>query len=411
MLATVGSAWAAGPSIHRISMTPRSDGLGYVLRFHTTGQIHAYSEPRVLPDGRQEMILFNTALASSYQPPELSGPLHALEAVVQRGHLHVRFQLRKGDAVDLVAYRDRASTDLLLALTLTNPPVAEASAPTGAPETAPAERRGQPDARPATPVPVRPVAAEAARQQPASSTLFASASERWRLDTVVIDAGHGGHDPGNLGSGFQEKDVTLAVALKVGAYIEERLGIDVVYTRTDDRFIDLRERGHIANRAEGKLFISIHCNAHHSNAYGTETFFLGLHKTDAAQRVMEQENSVIRYEEDQDYYKKYDNQRVRQALVQSAYLRKSESLASLIEQQFEHRVSRKSRGVKQAGLYVLHGASMPAVLVELGFLTNRREAAFLTSERGQDYLASAIFRAVRTFKDTYERDLNYATEK
>jgi N-acetylmuramoyl-L-alanine amidase len=231
--------------------------------------------------------------------------------------------------------------------------------------------------------------------------------ERWRFDTVVIDAGHGGRDPGAVANGVREKDVALAVALKVGRYIEDELGVRVVYTRTNDTFVTLRNRGRIANEAGGKLFVSIHANAAaNTSAYGTETFFLGLHKNDAAQAVMERENSVVvQYEEDQSVYADLDDEAlIMRTLANSAYLQKAELLAAQIESQFRTRVGRKSRGVKQAGFLVLWGASMPAVLVELGFLTNPTEARFLASEEGQDYMASALFRAIREFKERYDQE-------
>jgi N-acetylmuramoyl-L-alanine amidase len=229
---------------------------------------------------------------------------------------------------------------------------------------------------------------------------------RWRFDTIVIDAGHGGKDPGAVAHGVREKDVALSVALKVGRYVEEELGVRVVYTRTSDHFVTLRNRGRIANEAGGKLFVSIHANAAtNAQAYGTETFFLGLHKNEAAREVMERENSVVRLEEDQSVYEDLDDEAlIVRTMANSLYLQKSESLAALIEGQFRNRVGRKSRGVKQAGFLVLWGASMPAVLVELGFLTNASEAAFLRTEQGQDYMASAIFRAIRDFKEVYDRE-------
>jgi N-acetylmuramoyl-L-alanine amidase len=240
------------------------------------------------------------------------------------------------------------------------------------------------------------------------------ARARWRLDTVVIDAGHGGHDAGAIGpGGLREKDVVLQVALRVGRYLEALLGVNVVYTRQDDRFITLRDRGRIANAAAGKLFISIHANAaYNRSAQGTETYFLGMHKTEAAERVMERENSVIQYEKDPTAYDGLDQRAlIEQALAQSAYMRSSEELAGLVQEQFTGQIGRIDRGVKQAGFYVLWGASMPAVLVELGFITNAQEAAFLQSENGQIYLASAIFRAVRSFKTQYEKGLDLSVHQ
>ena len=213
-------------------------------------------------------------------------------------------------------------------------------------------------------------------------------------------------------SGVREKDVTLAVARKLGALFERHLDVQVVHTRQGDRAVSLRERGRIANAAGGKLFISLHANAaRRRGAQGTETYFLGLHKGEAAREVMERENAVVRLDGDADPYKGFDEQAlIRRALASSSFLRASERLAGAVERAFAERAGRPSRGVKQAGFYVLWGASMPAVLVELGFLTNPDEAAFLASERGQADLANAIFQAVRGFKETYyEKGLNLST--
>lgn len=232
--------------------------------------------------------------------------------------------------------------------------------------------------------------------------------ERSRLDTVVIDPGHGGKDPGAVAYGLYEKDIVLDVAHELGDYIENRLDIEIIYTRTDDRFIALEERGHLANRAGGDLFISLHANAARSRAVsGTETYFLGRSKTDAARKVMKRENSVVQqYEENPDRYDEYDAEAfVKGELFLSASMQFSEEFAALLQKQFKDRVKRRSRGVHQAGFYVLWSASMPSVLVELGYLTNRQEARFLNSDRGQTYLASAIFRAVRKYKNQYNKGL------
>ena len=358
----------ATPRVERVSFTPRADGQGYVVRFHTTELIAAYSEPTRESGGLIEFTLFNTDVAPAYMHDAPMGPVGRYELQRRDGHLIVRFWLRDPD-VDVRAYRDRNTTDLLLGLTT---------------------KTGQDVAT-------------------VGHDPTVEARERWRMDTIVIDAGHGGRDHGATGvGGLREKDVVLAVALKLGAYLKDLLGVNVVYTRDHDRFIPLKERGRIANEAGGKLFISLHANASPSRgARGTETYFLGLHKTSAAQNVMERENSVIRFETDQEHYKSFDeSDLIRMQLVQSAYMRQSEALASLVESQFEQRVGRKSRGVKQAGFYVLWSASMPSLLVELGFLSNPRDAAFLRSKDGQTYMASAIFRAVRDFKEAYEKGLH-----
>jgi N-acetylmuramoyl-L-alanine amidase len=167
----------------------------------------------------------------------------------------------------------------------------------------------------------------------------------------------------------------------------------------------------MANESGGKLFVSIHVNAsaRSRSAAGTETYFLGMHKTSTAREVMERENAVINLEANPDRYKGYtQDELIRLALAQSAFMHQSELLASRIEGQFVDRVGRESRGVKQAGFIVLWAASMPAVLVETGFITNRAEANYLTSETGQTYIASAIYRAIRDFKVAYETELRLA---
>jgi N-acetylmuramoyl-L-alanine amidase len=362
------------PAVERISLSERADGQGFVLRVHTTGQVHAFSEPREVSANEYEVTLFNTDLGRGFQNDPPRGPVQRLSTEPRSGHLVVRFHL-DDTAVDVAAYRDRGTTDVLVGITYRrNAPVA-AGPRTGTGVTNP----GLEDAR-----------------------------ERWRLDTIVIDAGHGGRDPGAVANGLREKDITLAIALRVGRYIEDNLGVRVVYTRNTDRFVELRDRGRIANEAGGKLFVSIHANsARDRSAFGTETFFLGASRSEAAQRVMERENSVIRLESNPDHYAHYtDEALIRRVLTHSAYMRKSEQLAGMVESQFSERVGRRSRGVKQANFYVLWGASMPAILVELGFITNPAEAAFMGSEQGQTYLASAIFRAVRDFKEQYERGLD-----
>ncbi len=252
------------------------------------------------------------------------------------------------------------------------------------------------------------------KQQDVSAEITESTSgnDRWKLDTVVLDAGHGGWDEGAFGiAGLLEKNLALKISEMVGARLEKELGINVVHTRSDDRFVTLAERGHIANQAGGKLFLSIHANsAKARSARGTETYFLGTHRTDSARVVMERENEVIKLESDQNQYIKFDNATLaQQALAQSSFMRHSEMLADAMQKQFTDAVGRKDRGVKQAGFYVLFGASMPAVLIELGFLTNPFEEKFLSSKDGQTSMANAIFRAVLNFKQDYEKSLQVAS--
>ncbi|WP_022836304.1 N-acetylmuramoyl-L-alanine amidase family protein [Salisaeta longa] len=375
------SAWAADARapVTDLTFVERSDGRGYVIRVRAPEGIPAYNAPT--HDGRTlRWTLYGSRRAASFEPPAPEGPVADYTLREQGGHLLLTFTLKPDARVRASAYRDGASSDVLLNLTTSGraAPVADRSPDPSPPSTA---------------------------DGPSST-----GAARWALDTIVIDAGHGGKDPGAQAHGLQEKDIVLDIALKAGEYIENRLGINVVYTRTTDRFIPLKKRGKIANEAEAKLFVSIHVNAAGAvSAHGTETFFLGQHKSEAARKVMKRENSVIKYEDNQSAYDTFDSQAlVRYTLTQSAYMRQSQKLAKIIEDQFANRVNRHSRGVKQAGFYVLWSASMPAVLVETGFVTNPSDARFLGSEMGRDYIASAIFRAVRAYRDQYERGIKSA---
>ncbi len=226
---------------------------------------------------------------------------------------------------------------------------------------------------------------------------------------VVIDAGHGGNDPGTHGEFSKEKDIALKVALQVGAYIKEYLpDVEVVYTRDSDRFIELEQRANIANKNRADVFMSIHVNAvSKSTVYGTETYVMGAHKTEGNFEVAKRENSVILYEEN--YEEKYEGfdpnspeSQILFSLSQSAYIENSLYLASKIEEQFGKRAGRHSRGVKQAGFWVLWRTSMPSVLIEIGYLTNPKEERELNDNSIQSNIASGIFRAFRDYKNEIE---------
>jgi len=235
-------------------------------------------------------------------------------------------------------------------------------------------------------------------------------NDRFRVNTVVIDPGHGGKDPGALGFSIsREKDITLKVGLKLGQYIKENFpDVNVIYTRERDVFVELHERAAIANKANADVFISIHCNSSPSpSAYGTEVYVLGLHKTEDNLAVAKKENSVILMEDNyQDHYEGFDPNSdegyIILTMVQNAHLNQSIDIASRIDYQFKNHVHRKSRGVHQAGFMVLYRSSMPSVLLELGFLTNKNEEAFLMSDDGTTYMASAIYRAFKEYKATVE---------
>lgn len=238
---------------------------------------------------------------------------------------------------------------------------------------------------------------------------YGQIEEKYALKTVVIDAGHGGRDPGTSGRKAKEKDIALAIALKLGTYIEEKIpDVKVIYTRTKDVLIPLNERADIANKNKADLFISIHLNGNpNARAYGTETYTMGLHKTDGNLEVAKVENSAILFEED--YSTKYEGFDPTSAesyiifsFLQNKYLEQSLNYASFVETEFKTRALRKSRGVKQAGFLVLWKTTMPSVLIEAGFLTNPQEEKYLMSAAGQDYIASAIFRAFKNYKETIE---------
>lgn len=236
-----------------------------------------------------------------------------------------------------------------------------------------------------------------------------SQSNHYKLNTVVIDAGHGGRDPGASGKNTREKDVVLNIALQLGGYIEKSFPkVKVIYTRKTDVFIPLDRRSKIANENKADLFISIHANANNnSKIRGTETYTLGLHKTKENLAVAMKENSVMLYEDD--YSTKYEGfdpnnpaSYIIFNLMQGVNRDKSISLAELTEFQFKTRVGRHSRGVREAGFWVLKQVSMPSILVEVGFVSNPTEEKFLKTKKGQDYLASAIFRAFRDYKNNVE---------
>lgn len=231
----------------------------------------------------------------------------------------------------------------------------------------------------------------------------------FRMKKIVLDAGHGGKDPGNIGARSKEKDINLAVTLLVGKYIKENLpDVEVIYTRDDDSFPELKKRPIIANNNKADLFVSIHSNAAtNKSAYGTETFVMGTKHFEANFDIIKKENSVIFLEENfEEEYEGFDptspESYIMFNLMSKANISNSLHLADQIETQFRERVGRKSRGVKQAPLWVLWTTSMPAVLVEVGFLSNSTEEQFLMSKQGQEYMASAIYRAIKDYKQAIE---------
>ncbi len=259
------------------------------------------------------------------------------------------------------------------------------------------------------------------------------------IKVIVIDPGHGGKDPGCSGAIHNEKEVALAVALKLGKLLEENLDVKVIYTRTTDVFVELEDRAQIANKAKADLFISIHCNAAgkpvmvkdpktgkkrvktYKNKkgklvvvekpnpvpFGTETYVMGLKNEEGKMKVATRENSAIFYEED--YEKKYggfdpesEESYIIMSNYTSAYVIQSANLAMKIQDEYTKKAGRVDKGVHRQSIWVLWRTSMPSILTELGYLTNPLEESFLGSEKGQDYLAKSIFRGLRRYKDEAE---------
>jgi N-acetylmuramoyl-L-alanine amidase len=221
------------------------------------------------------------------------------------------------------------------------------------------------------------------------------------IKTIVIDAGHGGKDPGCHGGFSNEKEVCLSMALKLGAMIKDKYpGIKVVYTRDKDVFIELLERANIANRVKADLFICIHANAGSNVAYGSETYVLGLHRTEAQQKVMERENAIIELEDDKGAkYKSFDmspEAMIAMQLQGTVYREYSIRFAEQLQKEFK-KMGRFDRGVKEAGFYVLYKTAMPSVLIETGFLTNPTEEKLLANTSGQVEMAKAMFNAFERY--------------
>jgi len=233
--------------------------------------------------------------------------------------------------------------------------------------------------------------------------------EKWKLDVIALDAGHGGKDPGAVGYyGTYEKTIVLNIVLELGKLIEKNWpDVDVIYTRKNDTFIKLDDRGKIANKHNAKLFVSIHCNASRNrNINGAEVYMLGLHKTDAALKVAERENAVIIQEDDyKDRYKDYNDENlIMITMAQSAFTQQSQKIAELVNSNMARYADRNGRGVKQAGFMVLWTPSMPSILVETGYISNPNEEKFLKSKTGQKRVANAIFNGLKKYRTEYENE-------
>ncbi len=234
---------------------------------------------------------------------------------------------------------------------------------------------------------------------------------KYKVRMVVIDAGHGGKDPGALGKYSKEKEITLKVALAVGSTIKKNFpDIKVLYTRMTDKFVELQERASIANRNRADLFISIHCNSNNSSTiHGTETYAMGLHTSEGNLDVAKRENAAILLEDNHEKkYEGYDPDspmsHILFANYQSAYLENSLRFASKVEAQLHSKAGRYSRGVKQAGFIVLWKTAMPSTLIEIGFVSNRAEEKYLRSAVGQQAIANGISHAFKAYKEEIENE-------
>lgn len=397
----ISTAVIAQPKLERISKAERSDGLGYVVRYHMSEAVDSFTVIQPAPDLIQ-MELFAEAIDTN------GVKIFNAEGKIQEVRL---YKLEKSFGVDIYldseisvksqAYIDQNGTDILLALTKASSYDVDVFTQQFIAKNWYIEINPD-DALEIEIVPPVEVNPDAAYNQ---------VRDKLKFDTIIIDAGHGGHDPGNVGyRNTYEKDVVLAISKKLGNYINEYLpDVKVVYIRDDDTFVDLEERGHIANREEGDLFVSIHANSFQaSSVRGTEVFFLGLHRSETSLEIMKKENAVFNTNGKEVMELSEDDLLIYE-LAHSGYISTSERIATLIDKQFTERAGRKSRGVKQAGFVVLYQASMPAMLVEVGFLSNPSEQRFLTSDYGQSIMASAIFRAIRDYKVEYEKTEAFST--
>ncbi|MBT04134.1 MAG: N-acetylmuramoyl-L-alanine amidase [Crocinitomicaceae bacterium] len=229
---------------------------------------------------------------------------------------------------------------------------------------------------------------------------------------IVIDAGHGGKDPGRPNkSGIKEKDIVLNIALDLGKKLKNS-GNEVLYTRDKDVFLTLRQRAKIANEADADLFISIHCNAFHdSSVHGSETFVYGLHVSNANLNIAKKENDITfldeHYQETQESFNPSSTESViGLTLMQEEYLDQSILLASFVQDNFRKDLNRKNRGVKQSGFWVLHNTYMPSILIEAGFMTNPNEGAYLNSKKGQTEISNSIYDAIIKYK----KAINYSDD-
>jgi N-acetylmuramoyl-L-alanine amidase len=420
------------PGMHslRIGATPAVpfDVPSVALESKTNGMLIRISAARRLTDVESWLRLDNwlyvtipeahadTATINALRP---AGLVRQIIAVQTPTAIQLTFRLEGKIAIaDLL--RDDSSNDLLIAIRREGTEEKGPEPPAPARETRPGNE-SKPLTEEKTPpaqkevVPPPPITGGEVSAEPKHGIRddLASQRERWNLDVIVIDPGHGGKDPGTIGvTGTREKDVTLGVSLKLGRLIERHLkDVKVVYTRKDDRFVALYRRGQIANEANGKLFISVHANSMRrkpSPSRGFEVYLLGPGRTAEAIAIAERENSVIELEEGyEERYKDLTEENfILVTMARSAHVKASEQFADLVQQELDRTTPMRNRGVKQAGYMVLVGPSMPNVLIETAFISNREDERLLRTESVQMKIADAIFRAVKRYREEYQKLLN-----
>lgn len=394
---TMADLLPAQVKLDRISAVERSDGNGYVVRYHLNTMVDSFKVIQPAEDLIQMVLYAEDIDTTGISFPPKTDIFKSIDLYKTSTGYGIDISLGPETFFLTEVYPDQNKKDLLLALTYTG--YSEIASLTEGIE----------------PVTWSVYGADTLDffvDEPVNADLFSTGDLQFgnnmQFDVIVLDAGHGGHDPGTIGhKGLNEKDLTLEITKRVGAYLNEHLpDVKVVYTREDDTFISLLDRGRIANEAGGDIFVSIHANSFSQRRVnGAEVYFLGLARSQSALEVMKRENSVLEYE-DREVEKLTEEDLLIYELANAGNMSTSEIIAGQIEQQFRERASRPSRGVKQAAFQVLYEASMPGVLIEIGFISNPDEARYLSSDYGQSIIASAIFRSIRDFKVQYDRSLD-----
>tara|TARA_R110002124_G_scaffold183735_1_gene351177 strand:+ start:7487 stop:8785 length:1299 start_codon:yes stop_codon:yes gene_type:complete len=395
------SSLSAQNALSRISTVDRSDGKGAVIRYHFAEAVDSFEIIQPAPDFVQ-MVLYGNIDTTEIQMPGEGDKVRQIFLYELDYGFGVDIYLGDEQTYKANAYPDQNERHLLVALTETPYDEVDVYSQQFIARTWYDE----------IDLPERPLPPIKIDSQEVSDS-YNPVRNKLKFDKIVIDAGHGGHDPGNLGyrKKAKEKDVVLAIAKKLGYYIEQGLpGVEVIYTRETDEFIDLDERGSIANRAEADLFVSIHADAwHQSSVRGASVFFLGLDKNNRSFEAMKEENQI--YSDHEVVQDLSEEDLIIYELAHSGNIANSERIAYMVEDQLKNRAQRKSRGVKTKGLAVLYQSTMPAILVETGFLTNPSDLRFLTdkSDRGGEVLiASAIYRAIKQYKK--EQDESFSLQ-